>query len=90
MPGDVLTAEILPSADAKTGIVVPAEAVQTLEGREVVFVRTATGFTARRVTVGARSGGRAAIIAGLRTGEVIATTNAFFLKAEMRKPTGEE
>jgi cobalt-zinc-cadmium efflux system membrane fusion protein len=89
-PGDVLTAEITPSRAAKTGIVVPAEAVQTLEGRDMVFVRTATGFTARPVTVGARSAGRAAIISGLRPGEIIATTNAFFLKAEMRKPTGEE
>jgi cobalt-zinc-cadmium efflux system membrane fusion protein len=90
MPGDVLTAEIIPSGAAKAGIVVPAEAVQTLEGRDVVFVRTATGFTARPVTVAARSAGHAAIVAGLRPGETIATANAFFLKAEMRKPTGEE
>jgi len=90
MPGDVLTAEIIPSGAAKTGIVVPADAVQTLEGRDVVFVRTPTGFAARPVTVGARSAGHAAIVAGLRPGEIIATANAFFLKAEMRKPTGEE
>jgi cobalt-zinc-cadmium efflux system membrane fusion protein len=90
MPGDVLTAEIIPSGTAKTGIVVPAEAVQTLEGRDVVFVRTATGFTARPVTVGARGAGHAAIVAGLHSGETIATANAFFLKAQMRKPTGEE
>jgi cobalt-zinc-cadmium efflux system membrane fusion protein len=90
MPGDVLTAEIIPSGAAKAGIVVPAEAVQTLEGRDVVFVRTPTGFAARPVTVGARGAGHAAIVAGLRPGETIATANAFFLKAEMRKPTGEE
>ena len=69
---------------------VPAEAVQTLEGRDVVFVRTTTGFTARPVTVGARGAGHAAIVVGLRPGETIATANAFFLKAQMRKPTGEE
>jgi cobalt-zinc-cadmium efflux system membrane fusion protein len=90
MPGDVLTAEIMPSRAAQTGILVPAEALQSLEGRDVVFVRTPTGFMARPVTVGARSGGRAAIISGLRPGETIATANAFFLKAELRKPTGEE
>jgi cobalt-zinc-cadmium efflux system membrane fusion protein len=90
MPGDVMTAEIIPSGAAMAGIVVPADAVQTLEGRDVVFVRTPTGFTARLVTVGAHGAGRAAIVAGLRPGETIATTNAFFLKAEMRKPTGEE
>ena len=61
-----------------------------LDGRDVVFVRTAKGFKARPVTVGARSAGHAAIVAGLKPGETIATTNAFFLKAEMRKPTGED
>ncbi len=90
IPGDVLTAEVIPAHGLKNGIVVPAEAIQSLEGRDVVFVRTATGFTARPVTIGARAAGRAAIIDGLKAGEIIATTNAYFLKAELRKPTGEE
>lgn len=90
MPGDLLTAEIIPKKTVSNGMVVPAEAVQTLDGRDVVFVRTAKGFDARPVTVGARSAGHAAIVSGLRIGETIATTNAFFLKAEMRKPTGED
>ncbi|HUE64082.1 MAG TPA: efflux RND transporter periplasmic adaptor subunit [Rhizomicrobium sp.] len=90
MLGDLLTAEIIPKKTISNGMVVPAEAVQTLDGRDIVFVRTAKGFDARPVTVGARSAGHAAIVSGLRTGETIATTNAFFLKAELRKPTGED
>jgi cobalt-zinc-cadmium efflux system membrane fusion protein len=89
-PGDVLMAEILPKSTAADGVVVPEDAVQSVDGRDVVFVRTEKGFTLRPVIVGARSGGRAAIVSGLKAGEAIATTNAFFIKAELRKPTGED
>jgi cobalt-zinc-cadmium efflux system membrane fusion protein len=89
MPGDVVNAEITPKKAAETGFVVPAEAIQTLDGRDVVFVRTANGFKVRPVIVGARSAGRASIVSGLNIGETIATANAFFVKAEMRKSTGD-
>ncbi len=61
----------------------PEEAIQTVEGRDVVFVRTATGFQAAPVIVGQRSGGRAQITSGLRAGQTIATRNAFLLKAAL-------
>jgi cobalt-zinc-cadmium efflux system membrane fusion protein len=38
--------------------------------------------------VGSRSGGRVSITSGLNAGETIATTNAFFLKAEIGKGAG--
>ncbi|HEY1154220.1 MAG TPA: efflux transporter periplasmic adaptor subunit, partial [Pseudolabrys sp.] len=56
---------------------------QTVEGREVVFVRTANGFSATPVVVGQRSGGRAQITSGLRSGQTIAARNAFLLKAAL-------
>lgn len=90
MTGDVLTAEIIPKKGVSRGIVVPAHAIQNLDGRAVVFVRVAKGFRARPVIVGSRAAGHASIVSGLRPGETIATDNAFFLKAEMRKPTGED
>jgi cobalt-zinc-cadmium efflux system membrane fusion protein len=62
---------------------VPEEAIQTVEGRDVVFVRTATGFTAAPVIVGQRSAGRAQITSGLRAGQTIAARNAFLLKAAL-------
>jgi cobalt-zinc-cadmium efflux system membrane fusion protein len=71
-------------------IVIAEEALQTLEGRDVVFVRTKEGFRARTVTVGQRSAGRVEIRSGLKAGETIATTNAFLLKAELGKGAGEE
>jgi cobalt-zinc-cadmium efflux system membrane fusion protein len=69
---------------------VPDEAVQSVEGRDVVFVRTAKGFEARPVTVGQRSAGRAEIVSGLTAGQSIAARNAFLLKAELGKGEGEE
>ena len=89
-PGQAVRARIRPGGAAQPGVVVPDEAVQTVAGRDVVFLRTAEGFRALPVTVGARSGGRAAVLAGLAPGQVIATRNAFLLKAELQKGEGED
>lgn len=89
-PGQSVRARIIPSlASGSKAIVVPDEAVQSVEGHDVVFVRTATGFEARPVTVGQRSAGRAEIVSGLSAGQVIAARNAFLLKAELGKGEGE-
>jgi cobalt-zinc-cadmium efflux system membrane fusion protein len=89
-PGDVVTVEITPKSSARTGFVVSEEAVQRVNEQDVVFVRTAEGFAARPVVVGPRSQGRAEIVSGLNAGDVIATANAFLLKAELAKDTGED
>jgi len=90
-PGQTAQARLFPRSPARAGaIVVPQDAVQTLEGRQVVFVRTTTGFTARPVTVGGSSGGRVEILAGLEPGQVIAAKNAFLIKAELAKGDEDE
>ncbi|KRB44481.1 efflux RND transporter periplasmic adaptor subunit [Phenylobacterium sp. Root700] len=89
-PGQSVRARIIPGvASGSKAIVVPDEAVQSVEGHDVVFVRTAAGFEARPVTVGQRSAGRAEIVSGLAAGQVIAARNAFLLKAELGKGEGE-
>lgn len=83
-PGQAVSVRIYSrDAQAAGGVSVPEEAIQTVEGREVVFVRTATGFSAAPVIVGQRSAGRAQITSGLRAGQIIATRNAFLLKAAL-------
>src|SRR3546814_12903598 len=72
------------------GVSVPAEAVQSVGGRDVVFVRTPRGFGVRSVQLGERTSEAAQILNGLRAGEVIAGKNAFLLKAELEKGSGEE
>ena len=83
-PGQAIAVRIF-TRDAQTsaGVSVPEEAIQTVEGREVVFVRTANGFTAAPVIVGQRSAGRAQITSGLTAGQTVATRNAFLLKAAL-------
>jgi cobalt-zinc-cadmium efflux system membrane fusion protein len=91
-PGQAVRVQITPRASAigSGRIVVPEEAVQSVGGRDVVFARTAKGFQALPVTVGARGGGRAEIESGLKAGQAIAGKGAFLLKAEIGKGEAEE
>lgn len=89
-PGQLVQARILASGGAaKSGVMVPQDAVQTLGSDTVVFVRTGQGFRAQPVQVGSRSGGMVAITGGLAAGTQIAITNAFLLKAEIEKESAE-
>ena len=91
-PGLAVRVRRLPSGGGPTSnaVVVPEDAVQTLEGRDIVFVRTARGFKAQTITIGQRSNGRVEILKGLAAGSQVATKNAFLLKAELGKGAGEE
>jgi cobalt-zinc-cadmium efflux system membrane fusion protein len=90
-PGQTVRVRIVPrGVSVSNTIVVPDEAVQSVEGRDVVFVRTQAGFQAVPVTVGQRSAGRAEIVSGLKPGQSIAARNAFLLKAELGKGEGDE
>ncbi|MBN8814123.1 MAG: efflux RND transporter periplasmic adaptor subunit [Sphingomonas sp.] len=89
VPGQLAQARIFASGGAaKSGVMVPQDAVQTIGDRTVVFVRTGKGFRAQTVQVGSRSGGLVAITSGLSAGTPIATVNAFLLKAEIEKNEG--
>lgn len=89
-PGQLVQARIFASGEASAnGIMVPLDAVQSLGSRNVVFVRTATGFRAQTVQIGARNGDIVAITSGLAPNTAIATTNAFLLKAELQKDEAE-
>ena len=89
-PGEVVQVDITPKNVSPAGFVVPEDAVQNVGGRSVVFVRTATGFKVQPVVIGSRASGKVSILSGLNAGETIATTNAFYLKAELGKGAGEE
>jgi cobalt-zinc-cadmium efflux system membrane fusion protein len=85
-PGQFARALIRPASTASdSGFVLPEEAVQIVEGREVVFVRTDDGFIATPVKTGQRGGGRIEIVDGLEPGAVVAGGKAFVLKAELGK-----
>lgn len=91
VPGEYVRVRIRASrgGEARSALIVPAEAVQSVDGREVVFVRTPTGFRAQPVQTGARSGDRIEITSGIAAGTEIAGRNAFLLKAEMGRGEAE-
>jgi membrane fusion protein, heavy metal efflux system len=71
-------------------VVAPSGAIQTVDGRKAVFVRTADGFEKRDVVLGQRDGNMVEILSGLSAGETVATSNTFSLKAELSKPADED
>ena len=83
-PGSFITAEI-PTDEAPAAIVVPKTALQSLKGDTVVFVRTADGFEARKVSIGRQDARQAEVTSGLAAGEKIASANTFILKADLGK-----
>ena len=66
-------------------ILVPRDAIQEVEGRKVVFVRTEEGFELREVEVGREDATSFEVIFGLDAGMEIAVANAFSLRAELGK-----
>ena len=65
---------------------VPRDAIQRAEGRDLVFVRTAPGqYDPRPVEVRSRVGALAEVSRGLSSGDEIVTAGAFLLKTEILK-----
>ncbi len=79
-PGLFVTAEIL-AETASVDVLVPQQAVQSLEGQPCVFVPSEHGFEARFVSVGRSSQGAIEITSGLTAGEAFVRQGVFELKA---------
>lgn len=88
-PGSFVTAAIAIEKH-QADVVAPFSAVQTVDGRKAVFVRTKDGFETRDVVLGQRDGQSVEIVSGLKAGESIAVSNTFSLKAELAKPSEED
>jgi cobalt-zinc-cadmium efflux system membrane fusion protein len=88
--GQGVRVRVRPGGQPSDGrMTLPEEAVQTVEGKNMVFVRGPKGFQATEVVIGERSGGRIEIISGIPAGTVVATKGAFLLKAELGKGEAE-
>lgn len=91
VPGRSLRVRLTPRQPVSTSaLTVSADAVQTVDGREVVFVRSPGGFVVRPVTVGERGGDRVEISGGVAAGQLIAGRNAFLIKAQLAKSAEPE
>lgn len=81
--GQAVRARIIPRGSQENRIILPEEAVQQVEGRDMVFVQAKGGFQAIPVSIGSRNGGRVEILDGLRAGQAVVTKGAFVLKSQL-------
>jgi cobalt-zinc-cadmium efflux system membrane fusion protein len=90
-PGSFLTASIILD-QTQVEIAVPAEAIQTVEGKTVVFVNEDKEgeFFATPVLLGMSDEKFTEIKAGVKAGTKIVVRNSFILKAEIGKGAGED
>jgi cobalt-zinc-cadmium efflux system membrane fusion protein len=84
VPGQFVTG-IIERGRGEAAVAVPFDAVQRLDGREVVFVPEAEGFRARPVQIGRRGASAVEILDGLAPGDRFVAQGAFLLKAEIGK-----
>ena len=83
-PGLFVTAHITIS-ESQVGVLAPDAAVQTIEGREVIFVKSGNKFSARPIVTGRRSHDVIEIVEGLAPGEDYVAEGSFIFKAELGK-----
>lgn len=88
-PGSFVTAAVAIER-RDVSVAVPFAAVQTVDDRKAVFVRTKEGFEKRNVVLGRRDGSLVEVVSGLAAGDTVAASNTFSLKAELSKPGGED
>ncbi len=83
-PGAAVKARIVVATTAAAQVV-PLSAVQTLDGKDVVFVRNGDTYTARPVRLGARDAQKAEVLEGLRPGEDVVVEQSYVIKADIGK-----
>ncbi len=82
----------LPTETTRPGLAVPSDAIQTLEGKQVVFVRSSESeFLVRPVQTGRVAGPLTEVTSGLKAGEAVVTRGAFQVKSTLlSKELGEK
>ena len=82
--------ETIFSADAGTGLLIPADAIIFTGNRSVVWIKTSDGmFEARDVNVGSRFGEKYQILSGLTEGDEVAASGGFLIDSESQLKTGK-
>jgi cobalt-zinc-cadmium efflux system membrane fusion protein len=83
-PGLFVTAKVAVGTSS-TGLVISKSALQTFEGKTVVFVRTDKGFEPKPVELGRKNEATVEILSGLELGQTYVTDGSFTLKAQLSK-----
>ena len=79
---DMLATVEFPTTMKRVALSVPSDAVQTIDGKSVVFIRSSPSrFSVRQIETGATSEGRTEIVRGIRDGEPVVSKGAFAVKS---------
>ncbi|WP_460145347.1 efflux RND transporter periplasmic adaptor subunit [Pseudomonas sp. S2_A02] len=87
-PGLFVTA-LVATDSRQAKVAVPETAIQTVEDKPTVFVRTDDGFKAQPVELGSRAAGLVEVTQGLEPGVQVASAGSFVLKSELGKASAE-
>jgi membrane fusion protein, heavy metal efflux system len=78
----------IPVRRGRPAISIPSDAVQQVNGQDVVFVQTAANrFAVRAVKVGEAAAGSTPIFEGIQPGDQVAVRGSFILKSQLLKAT---
>lgn len=88
LPGAFVQAEFI-TDKVNVALRVKKEAIQNIDGVDVLFVSSADGFNVKPVTKGLSDEEHCEIISGLTPGEDYACKNTFVLKADLKKDEAE-
>jgi len=83
-PGSFVKVDIvIDNVDAPVAI--SHQAIQEIDGKECVFLKTDEGFEKREVKTGLKDEAQVEILSGLDAGDEYANSNTFLLKADLKK-----
>lgn len=88
VPGTFVQVEFITDA-VDVPLSVPRDAIQNIDGNDVVFVCKEGGFVMRPITTDRSDEDCCEVIDGLEEGESYACTNTFLLKADLKKEEAE-
>ncbi len=87
---EMLAGADIPVGTGKPVLSIPSDAVQQVNGQDVVFLRTAPDrFAVRPVRVGETENGKTPVLEGLKAGDEIVIHGSFILKSQLLKSTLE-
>jgi len=81
-PGLFVTAKVVVD-NVEADVIVPKDAIQTLEGKKCVFIKDEHGFEPSFITLGQSNSGFVQVTSGLNPGQQYVTKGAFELKAKI-------
>ncbi len=83
-PGLFVDVDVV-TGSASVPVAVEKEAIQNVDGKQVVYQRVKEGFIAQPVTLGRSDGRKVEIVSGLASGAAYAAAHSFTIKAEQGK-----